>query len=409
MLRQKEKYLFPDDGSKSPIKRSKGKFPDIERALSNWARNSQKQGVAVTDAMIREKARFFATTVGNSESFIKVNSTSWLEKFKQKNSIAGAKAKKNSSKRAKENAERSANASPALLPVGVSPASPASPQANSQNNTKASSPESYMGFQSGFRTSAPQSSTSLSQTYTETANAPGSFSAGPASPTSPYFTDSNGNPTPFVPIQSARLPPPSTFSRPRSQTFPLVNMEPGYISPPPSSEPMTPKYMAPTTLQSPMEDGNMMLPPLPQAHSQQQQQQQQQQGVTMDRYSPSDHHNNHHHHHLSSPAMAPPPPTLNMNMNVTNTHHPRLSPASTPLSSVPGSPTQDEARQALEVVLQFFQKQPRGAVDQSEYVVMGKLMERLGIRRPSLSVVREDAGAAAQYLPMGGLQGQHVI
>ena len=56
VLRQKEKYLFPDDGSRSPIKRSKGKFPDIERALSVWAKNTRKQGIALTDAMIREKA-----------------------------------------------------------------------------------------------------------------------------------------------------------------------------------------------------------------------------------------------------------------------------------------------------------------------------------------------------------------
>src|SRR5437764_6291750 len=94
VLRQKEKYLFPDDGSRSPVKRSKGKFPDIERALSVWAKNSQKHGIHVTDSMIKEKARFFATTVGNSESHLKANSTSWLEKFKQKNNLAGAKGSK---------------------------------------------------------------------------------------------------------------------------------------------------------------------------------------------------------------------------------------------------------------------------------------------------------------------------
>ncbi|CAN9196467.1 unnamed protein product [Alternaria alternata] len=64
VLRQKEKYLYQDDGSRSPIKRSKGKFPDIERALSNWARNHQRQGLPLSDAIIREKARFFAQTVG---------------------------------------------------------------------------------------------------------------------------------------------------------------------------------------------------------------------------------------------------------------------------------------------------------------------------------------------------------
>ena len=87
VLRQKEKYLFPDDGSRSPIKRSKGKFPDIERALSVWAKNTRKQGITLTDAMIREKARFFATSLGISECHFKANSAAWLEKFKHKNSV----------------------------------------------------------------------------------------------------------------------------------------------------------------------------------------------------------------------------------------------------------------------------------------------------------------------------------
>ena len=78
VLRQKEKYVYQDDGSQSLIKRSKGKFPDIERALANWARNRQKTGLPLTDNIIREKAKFFATTVGNNDSHLKANSSSWL-------------------------------------------------------------------------------------------------------------------------------------------------------------------------------------------------------------------------------------------------------------------------------------------------------------------------------------------
>ena len=93
VLRQKEKYLYPEDRSQSPVKRPKGKFPDIERALSNWARNQHKSGIPLTDAAIKEKARFFATTVGNNENPLKTNSTSWLEKFKQKNGKQDWKSK----------------------------------------------------------------------------------------------------------------------------------------------------------------------------------------------------------------------------------------------------------------------------------------------------------------------------
>ena len=69
------------------MKRSKGKFPDIERALAVWAKNTRKQGVALTDMMIREKAKFFATSVGISDSQFKANGQGWLEKFKQKNNL----------------------------------------------------------------------------------------------------------------------------------------------------------------------------------------------------------------------------------------------------------------------------------------------------------------------------------
>ena len=43
----------------SPVKQSKDKVLDIERALANWVRRSQKEGVPLTDAAIMEKARFF--------------------------------------------------------------------------------------------------------------------------------------------------------------------------------------------------------------------------------------------------------------------------------------------------------------------------------------------------------------
>lgn len=69
------------------MKRSKGKFPDIERALAVWAKNTRKQGTTLTDMMIREKAKFFATSVGISDSHFKANSQGWLEKFKQKNNL----------------------------------------------------------------------------------------------------------------------------------------------------------------------------------------------------------------------------------------------------------------------------------------------------------------------------------
>jgi hypothetical protein len=55
----------------------------------------------------------------------------------------------------------------------------------------------------------------------------------------------------------------------------------------------------------------------------------------------------------------------------------------TPASSIglpPMSPSLDDTRRALEVVMNFFQHQPSGFVEPQEYVVMGKLMEKLKIQ-----------------------------
>ncbi|KAK4953485.1 hypothetical protein LTR66_013643, partial [Elasticomyces elasticus] len=91
VLRQKEKYLNPDDGSRSAIKRAKGRVPDIEKALANWAKNYQSHGYPLNDQLIKEKALFFASTCGCPEGKEKVCTTAWLEKFKHKNNLLGAK------------------------------------------------------------------------------------------------------------------------------------------------------------------------------------------------------------------------------------------------------------------------------------------------------------------------------
>ena len=77
------------------MKRPKGKFPDVERALANWAKNHVRQGLPLSDALIQEQARVFASTVNHSDGQPKMLSSSWLEKFKQKYGIE-SKSRKNS-------------------------------------------------------------------------------------------------------------------------------------------------------------------------------------------------------------------------------------------------------------------------------------------------------------------------
>ncbi|KAI9824156.1 MAG: hypothetical protein M1819_000919 [Sarea resinae] len=382
VLRQKDKYLCPDDGSRSPIKRSKGKFPDIERALSNWARNHQRQGLLLTDSIIQEKARFFATTVGNSESHVKANSSSWLEKFKQKNNLTGVKSRKNSAGNTPDstlNPDSGAN-----TPNGVSPVSPTimpSPSpisvTKSQDDFRTESPDNYIDFGHAYRHSNSQSTTSLSSVFTDPAHSP--FSTDPISPNSPppfFSPDSACGPSPMIPSAHARIPPASSnYSRPRSQTFPMLGIEPSYISPTPSSEPLTPKYMhnptagaAPPALESPISE---MPPPLNINEA-----------LRSSPLLPTQNQNNtsasttNH----SSPSSMQPPPTL----SCLSTQQHSSPTSSTGLGSSPTSPTQDEARHALEVLMKFFQQQPSGLVDPTEYVIMGKMMEKLKLQGNSL-------------------------
>ncbi|CAE7014342.1 hypothetical protein PTNB73_01112 [Pyrenophora teres f. teres] len=360
VLRQKEKYLYQDDGSRSPIKRSKGKFPDIERALSNWARNHQRQGLPLSDAIIRDKARFFAQTVGNTDSHLKANSTSWLEKFKQKNHLMGARSRKGSIAEESEgtsNPPSNAHTPGAISPTspgGVSPGTVTMKTKKSEENLKTSSPDTYE-YTNRRRPFHSQSSTSLSSVFTDTA--PSSFSAGATSPTSlssPFFTpDSACGPSPFMGRQSANGQPGSgNFQRPRSQTFPMLVGVEQYMSPPGSSDALTPKYVSSGTLDSPMADMPGSLAAIDEGMS----------------LSPTQAPN----------SMQPPPiPSAAGHMDDKDSS----------ADSSPITPSQEEAARALELVMNFFQSKNGGLdIEPQEYVTIGKLMEKLRIKRSSESL-----------------------
>lgn len=88
----------PAEGSSSPPKKSKTKFPDIERALINWARNEERKGVAITDDKLKKQALFFSSTFGNSDNHNNLTSDTWLVRFKQKNLLGTGKKSKNGSR-----------------------------------------------------------------------------------------------------------------------------------------------------------------------------------------------------------------------------------------------------------------------------------------------------------------------
>ncbi|PGH08817.1 hypothetical protein AJ80_07776 [Polytolypa hystricis UAMH7299] len=335
VLRQKEKYLFPDDGSRSPAKKSKGKFPDIERALSNWVRNHQRHGGTLDDKMIKEKALFFASTVGGPENHQKIMNSSWLEKFKKKNYLMGAQSRKGSVDTVNDldsPGNGQSNPSVTQTPNGLSPSGTTtpSPLSPTQQHTGLKTERMTPGlpdFGSEYKRSHSQSVTSLETTPT--------LSAGVTSPGSLIFATDN----PFSPSGQPHVTSIATHpSRPRSQTFPRIGLDPNTDSNG-ASDHVSPKNIFHQSPAEAIEEelGNSATnePAV----------------IKRNRSNPE----------IKTTSMQPPP------LPKSNT----VSPISTP-----GSPTQDEARRALELVMNYFQSQPSGLVAQ-DFMTIGKLMEKL--------------------------------
>lgn len=367
VLRQKEKYLFPEDRSSSPVKRNKGKLPDIEKALANWARNHAKSGLPLTDAEIKEKARIFVATLSSGESPIKTNSTSWLEKFKQKNGIGPGRLMRRASET--NIPDNLSTGSPQLTSSqpssAISPASPSqhpSPSPLSANDDKERL-ESLMDFTadaSAYKHTGSQSTTSLSSAFTDTAAS--SFSGSALSPSGQFTFSPDPNVGGFLSSdRSGQIPPggaASNFQRPRSQTFPTLDLE--YMNQQQSTEPLTPKYHVSSTapssaLESPAHE-------LPQPSF----------GIDNTISSPQ-----HQLHHSGS----------NSSLSGRQTGTPVTG--SAVLSSVgssPTSPTQEDARRAADTLLSFIANgAPHGFIDQNEYMAVVRLTEKLRLHQHQAS------------------------
>jgi hypothetical protein len=129
----------------------------------------------------------------------------------------------------------------------------------------------------------------------------------------------------------------------------LVGVE-QYMSPPGSSDAVTPKYINNSALDSPMHELPGSLAAIDEALA----------------VSPMQ----------TSHLMQPPPlPSMHNDDKGSSTE------------SSPITPSQEEAAHALELVMSFFQSQHAGfVVEPQEYVTIGKLMEKLRIKRSSESL-----------------------
>ena len=389
VLKQKDKYLFPDDKNTSPVKRNKGKFPDIERALSNWVRNQKRSGKDLTDEQIKEKAQYFATSVGN-DSQLKTISSSWLEKFKQKNSIGQGKLLRRASEaNIPDNVQlAAASMSADSLPLLTQPATTAgvseiglanitqSPlSTGAVDDDRDSVMEGVYGFglvtDSGRNESVTRSQrsqhqtdsvgdvaidsgsakrfkdldhsqTTLQTTFSDTVVTTSTYSAISSSTTFTISPDPN----------SASAFPEANFQRPRSQTFPTLDLH-YEAAAADGNDAMTSKFddsptAPPSALESP---GDVS-----------------QQFTNIDSA-------------LGSQTVA------------AHSHVPRRTASSgslrarahTPVSmtgggSNPGSPTQEDARRAAETLLAFVQSLSPGngsPVDKTDYDNLLRLTEKL--------------------------------
>jgi len=317
--------------------------------LTSWIRNQQKLGIDITDSSLSERAKFFASSVGDEALLAKIGSSSWIAKFKRQHGVTGRKlTRRASTTNISEMSSQSLtqNSSSAVqTPNDISPTSPnllpsPSPlsgtkseddKADSQNN-------GYFTFGGGnrYQFSNSHSTTSLSSVLTD--SGPTLFSTGPTSPTTPLAFSPDHTSAPWQ-SQQSRYPLPSSMVRPRSQTFPTLDAN---FASSQSIEPLTPKYSIPSTeassssaLDSPMHE----IAP----------------SFAIDRAisSPT------LHHSASNSSMAPPTTTA-----------PLTGLQSTPASSAPSSPATEDLRKALDTILTFIQQTPSSFSDQSQYATV---------------------------------------
>jgi len=378
VLRHKEKYLSTEDRSSSPIKRNKGKGVDIEKALANFIKNAQRTGTAVTGDDIKQKAHLFSKTAMPEDEFLKSNSSAWLDKFMLKH---GYSTGRGLVRRASEtNIRDSSRASPSLTmsqpSSAISPASPSvhpspSPLSANRSDEEKEGMSGFMDYTTEgntYKHSNSQSTTSLSSAFTDTAAS--SFSGSALSPTASFSFSPDPNVGAFLAAdQSRQIPPPSgpgsNFQRPRSQTFPTLDLE--YMNQTQNNEPLTPKYHVSSTAPSSALE------------------------------SPANEISSPHFgldHAISSPQLR----HSHSNGSIAG----RSTGGPLPTGSSPGSPTQEDARRAADTLLSFIQN-PSGSgfVDHSEYLAVMRLTEKLRIHQNQIAKATTHGMGGLSRIPEG--------
>lgn len=346
-----------DDGSQSPARKPKNKGQDPERTLVNWVKKRHSRGEAISDETLKKKLIYFAHAADNHDAHSKANNPAWVKKFKRDHNLHGLKSRKNSI--VDESEGPSNPPSGAQTPIS-SPCSPPpmsckerSPSAMSiikdEDRLKSESPSFEGEFTFGHSHSV--SNASLASAF----NDRGPFSPGP---TSPGSGSSFFGQDPLSPFNQDRAlsSGPGSYSRPRSQTFPMADSG-SYMSPA-TSEPLTPKYVTGTALDhSPLGDMSSAL-------------------SSVEELSEPD------MHHLPTPMVSSSPHGLalggighmptHISMNHNGHHH---SGTPTPVSGIQAA-SNCSLEHAFEIVRISMQSQGNGAFDPQDYINLGKIEGR---------------------------------
>lgn len=375
VLRNKDKYLNSEDRSSSPVKRNKGKGADLDKTLANFLRKALESGVAVTSEDLKEKARLFSAMTGG-EPLLKTNSSAWLDKFMLKHGIGPGRLMRRASETNIPDSIR--NNSPSLTPSqpssAISPASPSghlspSPLSANKSDEEKGNATNLMDLtpDGAYKPSNSQGTTSLSSSFTDAATP--SFPGSALSPAASFNFSPDPNTGGFTPGDQGRpIPPHGTspgFQRPRSQTFPTLDLE--CLNQPQPSEPVTPKYHVSSTAPSSALEPPVGEPPVP---------------------------------NFSLDQAVSPPQLRHCSSSSSIAGRSTTTPVTaSAVGSSPGSPTQEDARRAADTLLSFITN-ASGFVDQNEYLTVVRLTEKLRLHQSQLAKAAHAIGGLSR-IPEG--------
>jgi hypothetical protein len=370
-LRNKDKYLNSEERSNSPVKRTgKGKGISTEKTLSNYVQLSKRKGIMVTKEMLLEKLRLFnsAATGDLTES----TSSAWVDKFMSKHNIGSGRLIRRASEANITDSMR-ASGSPSLAPSqprsAISPASPSghlspSPLSANKSDEDKEGMNSFIDFAAdgAYKHSSSQSTASLSSAFTETATP--SFPGSAISPTASFNFSPDPNIGSFLGGDQRQLPSHGAgFQRPRSQTFPTLDLE--YMNQSQSTEPATPKYHVPSTAPSSALESSTAGPS------------------------------------FSFEQAVSPPQLRHSSSNGSIAGRSTTTPVtSSAVGSSPGSPTQEDASRAADTLLSFITN-ASGFVDQNEYFAVVRLTEKLRIHQSQLAKAAAHGMGGLSQIPEG--------